>query len=249
MLRRTSEPELLVEVKARALVIDAPDGFVCAQGKATDWTGPEPGQDEAEHRVDLAECWSVFIPRRLGRDQKAPSVSGQVAQVWGQLRLGRALRHLMILSRPAEATHDRQRRLDPAAPPGCRHGMTTQQPTASSDDAPAAAQLPRPTFGQAVGESQETWASDIARGERRLELYCAHSPVWRLLAVVGRDAVTTDLGSSGYPDDAGVVEVNCMACRTRWQVSMLRLRRRVDQRSGLEKVDVFEVADRASWLE
>lgn len=106
----------------------------------------------------------------------------------------------------------------------------------------------RPPIGKRADEVPTSPPADVPRRHRRLELHCVHGSMWKLLAVVGQQEFVTELGANRYPDDGELVEVNCMECRTRWQVSMTRLRERVDRRQGLEKVPLSEIAVKAPWL-
>jgi hypothetical protein len=104
-------------------------------------------------------------------------------------------------------------------------------------------------MGQPVSELMVTSIEQVPTRQRRLELQCQHGKLRETLAFVTGDRLVTNLDVWRYPDDATTVEINCMTCRSRWQVSMLLLRGRVDGRRGFEKVLMSEVAQQAPWLD
>jgi hypothetical protein len=95
--------------------------------------------------------------------------------------------------------------------------------------------------------AESPWASPsaIPRTLRRLELACDchEGGQWTLLAVLGPEHFVTELFAEPYPGaETATVEINCMECRTRWQLSMGALRRRADAGTGLEVVGMSTIA-------
>lgn len=90
----------------------------------------------------------------------------------------------------------------------------------------------------------------MPRAKRRLELRCDQheEQPWPLLAVLGPEHLIYDLEALPYPAaDHQEVEINCMGCRTRWQLTFGAIRARADARNRLEVVAMSSIAQILPW--